>query len=136
MKSEPRRSGTRTAIGLVCFLTALVLLVVTARPAAKFSAERHWQVFGTYAVCAALLMAAAWKLAVRRYRIAVSVASVLAIGVAALAHPVCVPITEAERPSFESVLPLEERAARGEPFCKLDGCWHQCKSVLSRAFFF
>ncbi len=49
--------------------------------------------------------------------------------------PVCVPIYDADEPSFETVRSLEERAARGEPFEQKEGKWYQCKSRLARAFF-
>jgi hypothetical protein len=58
------------------------------------------------------------------------------LSMAALKHPVCVLIPEADRPTFETVIPLEERAARGEPFCRIGGEWYQCKSFISREFFF
>ena len=92
--------------------------------------------FGKYAVLAALLLVGASLLVDRRYRIAVSFASVLVLSLAALAHPVCVLIPEADRPAFETVIPLQERAARGEPFCRLEGEWYQCKSFIAREFFF
>ena len=53
-----------------------------------------------------------------------------------LMHPVCDPIADAEVPRFETVMSLEQRAKQGEPFRKLDGHWHQCKSWISRQFFF
>jgi hypothetical protein len=61
---------------------------------------------------------------------------VLTLSIAALKHPVCVLIPEADRPSFETVIPLKERAAQGEPFCEIGGQWYQCKSFISREFFF
>jgi hypothetical protein len=123
-------------VGLASFITATALLVVSIRPTASSSLNHHWHVFGAYAACAALLMLAASMLVGRRHRIAVALTSTLAIAVATLAHPVCVLIPEADRPSFESIIPLQERAARGEPFCKLGGQWYQCKSFVSRTFFF
>ena len=81
-------------------------------------------------------MTAASTLVRRRYRLPLAVLSIVLLAGAAFAHPVCVLIPEAERPTFESVLPLAERAARGEPFCNLGGQWYHCKSFLSRAFFF
>jgi hypothetical protein len=75
-------------------------------------------------------------LVARRYRIAATFASVLILSGATLEHPVCVLIRETDRPAFETVIPLQERAARGAPFCKLGAEWYQCKSFISRAFFF
>jgi hypothetical protein len=123
-------------VGLTSFITAAALLVVSIRPTASSSLDHHWQLFAVYAACSALLMLAALMLVGRRHRIAVAIISALAITLATLAHPVCVLIPEADRPSFESVMPLQERASRGEPFCKLGEQWYQCKSFISRAFFF
>jgi hypothetical protein len=65
-------------------------------------------------------------------------AVVLAVALAAiwLMHPVCDPIPDADVPRFETVIPLETRAQQGEPFRKLEGHWYQCKSWISRQFFF
>jgi hypothetical protein len=63
---------------------------------------------------------------------------ILAIALAGiwLMHPVCDPIADAEVPRFETIIPLEQRAKQGEPFRKLEGHWYQCKSWISRQFFF
>lgn len=53
-----------------------------------------------------------------------------------LMHPVCDPIDDADVPRFETVITLEQRARQGEPFRKLEGHWYQCKSWISRQFFF
>lgn len=50
--------------------------------------------------------------------------------------PVCKPIPRAQLPAFESVSSLEERAASGEPFRKVNGRWSVCMSPLARAFRF
>jgi len=133
---KPRRKLTLTAVGLALFILAVAILFAAVRPSPALSLDHHWQVFGKYAAIAALLLVGASLLVDRRYRIAVSFASVLILSLAALAHPVCVFIPEADRPNFETVIPLQERAARGEPFCRLGGEWYQCKSFISRAFFF
>ena len=137
MDSEkPPRKSALTAAGFALFMSAVAILFIAIRPSSALSLDRHWQVFGKYAALAALLLLGASLLVGRRYRIAVSFASVLIISLVALVHPVCVLIPDADRPAFETVIPLQERAARGEPFCKLDGEWYQCKSFISRTFFF
>src|SRR5215467_3356373 len=128
------RAGRRL-VGVVCFLGALAILGAALRPTPSMSLERHWTVFGTFAACAAILMVSASSLVGRPLRLVAGVSSVLVLGVAALAHPVCVLLPEAEVPAFETVKPLSVRAAQGEPFCRLQGQWYQCKSVISRAFF-
>lgn len=137
MDSEkPPGKSALNAVGFALFITAVALLFIAVRPSAAFSLDRHWQVFGKYAALATPLLMGASLLVGRRYRIAVSLGSVLILSLVALVHPVCVLIPDADRPAFETVIPLQERAARGEPFCKLDGEWYQCKSFISRAFFF
>ena len=130
------RQSARTAAVLTLLASAVVLVFIAVRPSAALSLDRHWWVFGKYAAVAALLLLGASLLVSKRYRVAVILASVLILALAALAHPVCVLIPEADRPAFETVIPLQERAARGEPFCNLGGEWYQCKSFISRAFFF
>jgi hypothetical protein len=134
--AKPLHKPTLTAVGLALFISAVALLFTAARPSPALSLDHHWQVFGKYAALAALLLLGASLLVGTRYRIAVSAASLLVLSLAALTHPVCVLIPEADRPAFETVIPLQERAARGEPFCTLGGEWYQCKSFISRAFFF
>jgi hypothetical protein len=135
MDSEkPSHKSALMPVGLL--ISAVALLFTAVRPSSAVSLDHHWQVFGRYAALAALLLVGASLLVSRRYRIAVGFASVLILSAAALAHPVCVLIPEADRPAFETVIPLEERAARGEPFCRLGREWYQCKSFISRAFFF
>jgi len=60
----------------------------------------------------------------------------LASAVGYLFTPDCRPILDREVPSFEIVMPLSERAARGEPFRRKGAHWYQCKSRLARLFFF
>jgi hypothetical protein len=137
MNSEkPPHKSVSTAAGLALLIPAIALLFTAVRPSPALSLDRHWQVFGKYAIPAALLLVGASLLVGTRYRIAVCVASVLVLSIAALKHPVCVLIPEAERPAFETVIPLRERAARGEPFCNIGGEWYQCKSFISRELFF
>jgi hypothetical protein len=133
---KPRRKPSLRIAGLVLFASAVVILFTAVRPSPALSLDHHWEVFGKYAALAALLLLGASLLVGRRYRVAASSASVLVLLVAALAHPVCVLIPKADRPAFETVIPLQQRAARGEPFCRLRGEWYQCKSFISRAFFF
>jgi hypothetical protein len=69
----------------------------------------------------------------RRFVTAVLIA---AIGSVWLAHPVCEQIADEEVRLFETVMPLQQRAKNGEPFRKINGHWCQCKSWISRQFFF
>ncbi len=131
-----RHNSVFAGVGLALLASAIALLFTALRPSSALSLDRHWQVFGMYAAPAALLLVGSSLLVGRRYRIAVCVASVLMLSAAALAHPVCVLIPQADRRAFETVVPLEERAARGEPFCRIGGEWYQCKSFINRQFFF
>jgi hypothetical protein len=54
-----------------------------------------------------------------------------------LARPVCVPLSDEDLKSFS--VPIEQRADRDlylKVFQKKDGRWYQCKTWISRAFFF
>jgi hypothetical protein len=64
---------------------------------------------------------------------------VIAIGgfVAYVMQPVCVPLNDEDLKSFN--VPIEQREDRDfylKVFQKRDGQWCQCKTRLSRAFFF
>jgi hypothetical protein len=56
-----------------------------------------------------------------------------------LVHPVCVRLLPAEVESFRRWQPIEERTDRqwhGPVFQRRGGQWYQCKSWISRRFFF
>ena len=129
-------SPLRLTSGVLTLTAAIAVLAFTLRPSPLLSLFRHWQVFGLHVCIAAALTAFAAYLVGRRFRAAVLALLVVLTAVAALVHPVCEPISASERPAFESVLSLSERAAQGESFCHLDGQWYLCKSFVSRAFFF
>lgn len=129
----PRRLGPGAVVA-VLFLAATAILASGVQPTPRFSLERHWHEFAPFALVGGTLMAGACALA-RRYRVHLGVASIVLLALATLVHPVCVLIPKAERPSFETVIPLPERALRGEPFCRFGDDWYQCKSFLSRALF-
>jgi hypothetical protein len=64
---------------------------------------------------------------------AISLAAVLWWGL----HPVCVPLSDSEAAAVEG--PIGSRTDRdllGPIFQYRDGQWHQCKSWISRQFFF
>ena len=73
----------------------------------------------------------------RRYLLFGILAAVL--GLAWLAHPVCVPIPGEELTQFTPI-PIEQRRDRDlfyfPTFQRKDGQWCQCKSWISRQFFF
>jgi hypothetical protein len=64
------------------------------------------------------------------------VAIVVLLGIAAL-RPVCVPLTQEDLAGFN--VPIEQRTDRDlylRVFQQRDGQWFQCKTWLSRQFFF
>jgi hypothetical protein len=137
MDSEkPSHKPVLTFIALCLLVSAIAILTRAAQPSSALTLDRHWRVFGKYAALAALLLVGVSLLVDRKYRIATGLISILILSVAALMHPVCILIPETDRPGFETVIPLEKRAAQGEPFCRLGGEWYQCKSFIARAFFY
>jgi hypothetical protein len=55
------------------------------------------------------------------------------------AHPICVPLSAADVAEAAKWMPLERRTDRqlhGPIFQKRDSQWYQCKSWISRRFFF
>ena len=117
-------------------MAAVAVLFAATRPVPYSDLERHWLVLAAHATGAAVLLLCGWLLAGQGLRRLIVVSAPLLAFAAVLAHPVCVPIPEDQRPAFEAVVALEVRAARGEPFCKLGGKWYQCKSFVSRALYF
>jgi hypothetical protein len=68
----------------------------------------------------------------------IAAALVLLLGAGAFAlRPVCVPLTDSDVSQF--TVPVERRADRDfhvKVFQQRNGRWHQCKTWLSRQFFF
>ncbi len=62
---------------------------------------------------------------------------VATVGLIFLFHPVCVPITAEDLKTFN--VPIEQRTDRDfylKVFQRRDGQWYQCKTWISRFFFF
>lgn len=123
-------------IATTAFFAGVALLLLAARPSVHSTIEGHWTHFALVILPSLVLFAMAALQTSGRYRVVLLVLSCVGLLGAALLHPVCVPISEEERPAFESVRTLERRAAEGEPFCKLEGRCYQCKSYISRSLFF
>ena len=65
--------------------------------------------------------------------------ALFAILVAWCAHPICVPLSSAEVADAAKWMPLEQRTDRqlhGPIFQQRGERWYQCKSWISRQFFF
>lgn len=70
-------------------------------------------------------------------RVLVAAVALLALAAGFLFRPVCVPLSEQDLKSFN--VPIEQRRDRDfylKVFQKKDGRWYQCKTWLSRCFFF
>jgi hypothetical protein len=135
--AQPRESGrlARTA-GILLTLAGIVVIVLplgssTHSPPGEDTA--HVLAFWIPGLLLIALGAVLFRTLLR-----LRTAVVLAIALAGiwLMHPVCDPIADADVPRFETVIPLEQRARQGEPFRQLGGHWYQCKSWISRQFFF
>lgn len=137
----PHRSGDGprgrpSAVSVAAFLAGAASLLLAARPSAQSTLDAHWGHFALAMLPSLALFAIAAGMVTGAFRIGVLMTLLIGLAITALLHPVCIPITEQQRPNFESVKTLQERAAGGEPFCKIDGRWYQCKSYLARMLFF
>ena len=75
----------------------------------------------------------------RRVLIALGSGALILASAAWCAHPVCVPLDDEMVAEAAKYRPLEMRTDRqlhGPVWQKRDGRWHQCKSWISRKFFF
>ncbi len=126
----------RSTFVILASIAAIAVAADSLRPSPQANLEQHWQVFAAHALVVSLLFALAGSLIPARRRAMFAVASVALVMGAALAHPVCVLIPATERPSYETVISLSDRAARGEPFFRFAGEWYQCKAALARVFYF
>ena len=114
---------------------AFVLALVPLRPSPEASVQNHnfWLLKWWLPSIAPLSIAI-----VRKWpgRGPVLITAVLLYFAVFLARPVCDEIPLSIQSNFETSQTLERRAQLGEPFRRLDGRWYQCKSWLSRQFFF
>jgi len=117
----------------VLLSAALALALGPLRPSPQASVESHgWWVLKWWGPSVVLLvpgLLGKW----RGRRIVLIIACVVYF-VVFMAHPVCELISAATQTDFRTE--LEKGARRGEPFYRLEGEWYQCKSWLSRQFFF
>ena len=134
---KPSRSAAPRILAAAALVVGAVwALAYAMRAAPDFTLDAHWIAFGRRAIVAGILLAIAAALLPRPFRPALAIAGVFAVAIVACLHPVCVPIPDGDIPAFETVMSLEQRAARGEPFRNFSGHWYQCKSFLARSFFF
>jgi hypothetical protein len=73
-----------------------------------------------------------------KYKVTVAILVILSVlGGMFLFRPVCVPLSDEDLKNMN--VPIEERNDRDfylKVFQKKDGHWHQCKTWVSRQFFF
>jgi hypothetical protein len=116
-------------------LAGLGVGLVPMRPSPAASVASHIGVLLAWlapAVCSVVAGAAL----IGRAGALVGVAAVAVFGWVVVFHPVSDLIPDNEVPRFETVISLEERAVRGEPFRRMDGHWYQVKPWVARVLFF
>ena len=116
-------------------LAGLAVGVVPMRPSPAASVAGHLGVVLLWLVPAVLSVVAGAVLLGRAGAV-VGVVAVAVFGWVVVFHPVSDLIPDREVPNFETVVSLEERTARGEPFRRMDGHWYQVKPWVSRVLFF
>ena len=105
------------------------------RPSPAASVAGHIGVVALWLVPAGLSVVAGAVL-LGRARVLVGVVAAAVFGWVVVLHPVSDLIPDSEVPKFETVVSLQERAARGEPFRRMDGHWYQVKPWVSRVLYF
>ena len=135
--AQPRRpSRCAAAAAILLVLAGTVLIVLPLGSNTDSPPGRDAAHVITFWVPGLLLIAMGSVLYRTLLRPRTAVVLAIALTGIWLMHPVCDPIHDADVPRFETVIPLEQRARQGEPFRKMDGHWYQCKSWISRQFFF
>jgi hypothetical protein len=124
-----------SGLGVVLCFVGLGIGVVPMRASPAASVTGHVGVVLQWLVPAVLSVVAGAVL-LGRARAIVGVAAAVVFGWVVMFHPVSDLIPDDDVPGFETVISLEERSARGEPFKRMDGHWYQVKPWVARALFF
>ncbi|HJT01612.1 MAG TPA: hypothetical protein VJ756_21140 [Terriglobales bacterium] len=122
--------------GILLVLVGIVLLVLPLGSSTHSSPGRDGAYVIAFWIPGLLLITLGTVLNRILLRLRTVVILTVALAGIWLMHPVCDRIANADVPRFETVITLEQRARQGEPFRKLEGHWYQCKSWISRQFFF
>lgn len=135
--AQPKRwpSGARAG-GILLALAGIVLLVLPLGSSTHSPPGHDAARVIAFWIPGLLLVGLGVLLSRTLLRLRTAVVLAVALAGIWLMHPVCDPIPDADVLRFETVIPLEQRARQGGPFRKLEGHWYQCKSWISRQFFF
>jgi hypothetical protein len=125
----------RRALGYVVTVGGLAIAMLGMRPSPAASVSGHVTVLLLALVPATGAVSIGGLRVGRGRAILTTIAAVVFLGVAVF-HPVSDRIPDEDVPKFETVISLEERSARGEPFRRMDGHWYQVKPWIARALFF
>jgi hypothetical protein len=125
----------KRASGAIIGLFGLGVALLAMRPSPAASVTGHVGVLLLALLPAALAVAIGSILLGRAGAIVVLIAAPVFAWVV-LFHPVSDQIPDEDVPKFEEVYSLEERAARGEPFRRMQGHWYQVKPWVSRVLFY
>jgi hypothetical protein len=125
----------RRALGYVVAVGGLVIAMLGMRRSPAASVGGHVTVLLMALVPAAVAVTLGVLLLGRGRAILATIAAIVFLSVAVF-HPVSDRIPDDAVTKFETVASLEERAARGEPFRRMDGHWYQVKPWIARALFF
>ena len=129
------RAALKLSSGLVLSVVGLAFALIPMRPSPAASVGGHVGVLLLTLAPATLAVTVGGLLLGRAGAISLPVAAIV-LGWVILFHPVSDLIPDDEVPAFERVYSLQERAARGEPFRRMDGHWYQVKPWIARILFF
>jgi len=133
-EATPRR--TRRVSGYVVSIGGMALALLALRPSPAASVSGHVTVLLFALVPAVVAVAIGLVLLGNGSRVALGTIAAVVLLCVAVFHPVSDRIPDESVPAFETVVSLEQRAAHGEPFRRMDGHWYQVKPWIARALFF
>jgi hypothetical protein len=123
------------ALGWIVGIGGLIIATLAMRPSPAASVSGHARLLLLTLVPAAVAVTIGKVLIGRAGTILAMVAALLFVWVV-LFHPVSDRIPDENVPAFETVSTLQERAAQGEPFRRMQGHWYQVKPWIARQLFF
>ena len=133
--NDARKRAWKRVAGCIATVTGLAIAMLPMRASPAASVSGHGTVLLLALIPAAAVVTIGILLLDTGRVIVATIAAALFVCVAVL-HPVSDRIPDEDVANFETVISLDQRSARGEPFRHMDGHWYQVKPWIARALFF